>query len=143
MGQTSIMSSYRREVPTNNELEQTNGSKLNERPQPGDGFTDEELETLPAPSRWKPRGTYEKSDIDSLAPGPQCVEFTGRIVYLHQNRFQKPHPRKPKGYFKICVKDDTEGITVSLDRTLLAEHSRPHWSNFGTIEFRTHFDLAS
>ena len=76
----------------------------------------EEIEEMsPAgPTIWKARAEYKHTSIDDLQPGPGCISITGRITHLHEMPSGKGAPKAAKGFFKLCVRDETAAITVRL-----------------------------
>ncbi|KAI9695113.1 MAG: hypothetical protein M1820_008881 [Bogoriella megaspora] len=86
-------------------------------PPPGDGFHDEDIESVLHPKAdetWAPAVDYKESNIESLAAGPGCVTFQGRIVNLYDQPTPSKKPRAARGCLKIIVVDGTGSVTVRL-----------------------------
>jgi hypothetical protein len=81
----------------------------------GDGFTTEELETVPYPpsAQWSPTQDYEEADIGNLRPCCHPITFTGRIANLYDRKDSGKSERAAKGVLKLMVVDDTGAVTVS------------------------------
>jgi hypothetical protein len=86
---------------------------------PGDGFTEEEIENSldPLKSPFNPSREYLQRDIGSLTPGPQAVTFIGRVVNFNTQYGTSKSHAAATGWHHMIVKDDTGGICVSLLRS--------------------------
>lgn len=83
--------------------------------EPGDGFTSEEVDAVLHPkldTAWTPTDHYDNVDIASLAPGPNRIEFQGRIANLYHQAMPSKRPRAAKGCVKCIIKDDSGAVTV-------------------------------
>lgn len=82
-----------------------------------DGFTSSEvqeaLRSKPAEA-WQPTIEYTDREIRDLYPGSGAVMFMGRVAVLFDVRHTSGMPQSAKGCVKLCVKDDTGAVTVSL-----------------------------
>lgn len=86
-------------------------------PEPGDGFTAAEVDTVRHASTnetWTPVEDYEDVDISSLVAGLRRVSFMGRVVNLFDQSTPSKTPRAAKGCIKIIVKDDAGKLMVRL-----------------------------
>ncbi|KAI5273899.1 hypothetical protein E4T47_02819 [Aureobasidium subglaciale] len=91
-------------------------------PNPGDGFTQEELDTSPIPlqqDNWVPSANYDEFDIDSLVPGPSRIKIIGRIVNLFERSPKIKLSAGAKGSLHLVVKDDTGAVTIKLSYSML------------------------
>ncbi|KEQ96193.1 hypothetical protein AUEXF2481DRAFT_4437 [Aureobasidium subglaciale EXF-2481] len=91
-------------------------------PNPGDGFTQEELDTSLTPlqqDNWVPSANYDEFDIDSLVPGPSRIKIMGRIVNLFESSPKTKLSAGAKGSLHLVVKDDTGVVTIKLSDTML------------------------
>lgn len=83
----------------------------------GDGFTAGEVSEALKPKSaeaWQPVAEYVDRDIRDLDPGPAAVTFMGRVANIFDVTHTPKTPQSAQGCVKLCVKDDTGAITVSL-----------------------------
>ncbi len=85
--------------------------------QTSDGFTADEINAVIHPAGlppWQPRDDYPEQDIADVEPGPGRIAVTGRIVNLYHQPRARAAAAGPRGFWRLCIKDDTGAIVVRI-----------------------------
>jgi hypothetical protein len=113
----SIQSFFKSSKPgTTQAYAQPNAPDQPKSKEPGDGFTEAEVDTVLHPvidQSWVSAQEYEEFEIANLIPGPKCVSFQGRVANFYNQNTPSKRPRAAKGCVKIIVKDGSGALTVS------------------------------
>lgn len=133
-GPTSLQSFLR--MPQTSPVERPSVPPESDHPSPptGDGFTPSEVQEALKPNSmetWQPTIEYAERDIRDLCPGPGAIVFTGRVAGLHDAIHIPKTPQSAKGCVKLCVKDDTGAITVSMRMSGLLDTERSNRCDAG------------